>query len=383
MKDSAFDDLRPYCDEEIAPAMERIACHEYFPLLAGYVFPGRDVEQVRQMVKRIATVDGFQLQVMKAVNEEVVRCSIRRFSFEGLDRLDRRRRYLFVSNHRDIMLDATLFQYALYLTGHRTSEITFGSNLMSSQLAIDIGRSNKMFKVVRGGSVRDFYANLLHLSQYIRHTVCEKRESVWIAQRNGRTKDGRDATDPAIVKMFCMSAPDGGPVRALAELNIVPVAVSYQWETCDGLKAVELYRSRTEKYVKQPGEDMNSILTGITQPKGDVHIAVGTLLTENILASFDSASNSRFCKQAATWISNRIVANCRLTCNNFIAHDLRSGDSQYAAHYTQAEKDCFVAHCSATVNAAAVADRNALRDILLGIYANPVDAQRALDSMTE
>jgi hypothetical protein len=375
MKSSVFDDLRPYYDEEIAPAMQRIAGHEYFPLLAGYVFPGRDVEEVRQMVKQIATTDGFQLQVMKPVNEEVVRRSIRRFSFEGLDRLDNRRRYLFISNHRDIMLDATLFQYALHLAGHRTSEITFGSNLMSSQLAIDIGKSNKMFKVVRGGNIKDFYANMLHLSRYIRHTVCEKRESVWIAQRNGRTKDGRDATDQALVKMFCMSAPDDSPVRALAELHIVPVAVSYQWETCDVLKAVELYRSRTEKYVKQPGEDMNSILTGILQPKGDVHIAVGTLLTEDILASFDGTSNSRFCKQVAAWISSQIVANYRLTCNNYIAHDLRSGCNRYAAHYTQAERDNFIAHCSAP-DAFPAADQNALHDILLGIYANPVDAKR-------
>jgi hypothetical protein len=378
MKRAVFDDLRPYYDEEIAPAMQRIAGHEYFSLLAGYVFPGRDVEEVRRMVKQIASIDGFQLQVMRAVNEEVVRRSIHRFSFEGLDRLDRRRRYLFISNHRDIMLDATLFQYALYLTGHRSSEITFGSNLMSSQLAIDIGKSNKMFKVIRGGNIKDFYLNLLHLSNYIRHTLCEKRESVWIAQRNGRTKDGRDATDPALVKMFCMSAPDDNPVRALAELHIVPVAVSYQWETCDVLKAVELYRSRTEKYVKQPGEDMNSILTGILQPKGDVHIAAGTLLTEDLLASFDGASNSRFGKQVAAWISNQIVANYRLTCNNYIAHDLRSGGNRYAAHYTQAEKDDFVAHCSA-LEAVPVADPSALRDIFLGIYAHPVEAKRALE----
>jgi hypothetical protein len=382
MKNPDFDDLRPYCEEEIAPAMQRIAGHEYFPLLAGYVFPGRDTEEIRRMVKQITTTDQFQLQVMKAVNEEVIRRSIRRFSFDGFDRLDRRRRYLFISNHRDIMLDATLFQYALYRVGHRSSEITFGSNLMSSQLAIDIGKSNKMFKVVRGGSIKDFYTNLLHLSRYIRHTLCEKRESVWIAQRNGRTKDGNDATDPALVKMLCMSAPDVSPARALAELHIVPVVVSYQWETCDVLKAVELYRSRTEKYVKQPGEDINSILTGIMQPKGDVHIVAGTLLTEDILASFDGASNNRFCKQAAAWISSQIVSNYRLTCNNYIARDLRSGDSRYAAHYTQAEKDCFVAHCSA-IEAVSVTDRNALRDIFLGIYANPTDAKHTPEGMTE
>ncbi|MDR1408636.1 MAG: acyltransferase [Tannerella sp.] len=372
MKNPAFDDLRPYYDEEIAPAMQRIAASEYFPALAGYVFPGRDVEDARQTVSRITTVDGFQLQVMKAVNEEVIRRSIRRFSFEGLDRLDNGKRYLFVSNHRDIMLDATLFQYALYNAGHRTSEITFGSNLMSSQLAIDIGRANKMFKVVRGGSVRDFYANMLHLSEYVRHAICEKRESVWMAQRNGRTKDGVDATDQAMIKMLCLSAP-GNALQALAALRIVPVAVSYGWETCDVLKATELYHSRTAKYVKKPDEDLHSILTGILQAKGDVHIAVGELLTEDILASLGDSSDGRFNRRVAAWLDDRIRANYRLSCNNYIAHDLRAGCNRYASHYTPAEKDAFVAHC-AKPDATDVADKDVLRDIFLGIYANPVDA---------
>ncbi|MDR1332304.1 MAG: acyltransferase [Tannerella sp.] len=370
MRDSAFDDLRPYRDDEIAPAMRRIAASEHFPALAGYVFPAREVEDVRRMVSGIATTDGFQLQVMKAVNEEVVRRSIRRFTFDGLDCLDRGRRYLFVSNHRDIMLDATLFQYALYQSGHRTSEISFGSNLMSSQLMIDIGRSNKMFRVVRGGSIRDFYSNMLHLSEYIRYAVGEKRESVWIAQRNGRTKDGVDATDPAVVKMLCMSAP-GDAVRALSELNVVPVAVSYEWETCDALKAMELYRSRTEKYVKEPGEDLHSILTGVMQPKGDVHIGVGELLTADVLGTLGDPAGSGFYRQVAAWLDARIRAHYRLASNNYIAHDLRSGRPRHADRYTQAEKDAFAAHF-ARMEAADVADRAALADIFLGIYANPV-----------
>ena len=376
MRNPVFDDLRPYCDDEIPAAMQRIADDEHFPQLCNYVFPGKDVEEMRQRVKQIHTIDAFQLQMMKAVSVEVIRRSVSRFTFDGLQTLDAGKRYLFISNHRDIMLDATLFQYALYQSGHRTSEITFGSNLMSSQLVIDVGRSNKMFKVIRGGNSKDFYANSLHLSEYIRYAVCEKGESVWIAQRNGRTKDGIDATDQALVKMFCMSVPTGNPVRALAELHIVPVAISYEWETCDMLKALELYHSRNEKYVKKPGEDMNSILTGIVQPKGRVHIATGTLLTERILSQFGDLPNNWFYKQAASWIGAQICANYNLTCNNYIAHDLRANSNRYADCYTQAEKDRFVAHCSA-METADVAEKDAFRDIFLGIYANPVDTKTA------
>jgi hypothetical protein len=312
---------------------------------------------------------------MTAVTEQIIARSIRRFSYEGVSKLDKNACYLFVSNHRDIMLDSALLQYALHRSGYRTTEITFGSNLMSSPLIIDVGKSNKMFKVIRGGSSKDFYASSLHLSEYIRYTLTEKRESVWIAQRNGRTKDGVDATDQAIVKMFGMSSPDN-PVKALAELNIVPVAVSYQWEPCDALKALELYRlCRTGTYAKKPGEDLSSILTGVNQPKGDVHIAVCSPISEADLAPLSGLPHSRFNRQVAAIIDDRIYKSYRLTCNSYIAHDMRSHSNRYADRYTQEEKDQFVRRYSSAL-ASDVEDKKMLGDIFLGIYANPVDTKR-------
>jgi hypothetical protein len=370
-----FDDLRPYYDEEIAAAMHRIAESEYFPTLSSYVYPNKTVEEVRRMIKSFTTINEFQHQVMTTVNEQVIARSISRFSYEGIDRLDKDACYLFVSNHRDIMLDSSLLQYALHCSGYRTTEITFGSNLMSSPLIVDIGKSNKMFRVIRGGSVKDFYANSLHLSGYIRHALTQKRESVWIAQRNGRTKDGVDATDQAIIKMFYMSSP-AHPVRALAELNIVPVSISYRWEPCDTLKALELYRRRrTGAYAKKPGEDLNSILTGITQPKGEVHIAVCRPLTEADLAPLAGLPHSKLSRQVAALIDARIRSGYKLTCNSYIAHDMRSQSCQYAGRYTQDEKDEFTRHYSKALTAD-VEDKEMFGDIFLGIYANPVDSQR-------
>ena len=204
-----FDDIRPYNEKEFPEAMKRIAASTSFPLLASYVYPDEPIEAVRQRIASYQNVYDFQTQTMRRVNERVIADSISAFTCDGIGRLSRDSNYLYVSNHRDIMLDSSLLQYYLVTQGFDTTEITFGANLMSSQLVIDIGKCNKMFKVERpGGNIKDFYRSSLHLSEYIRHTILEKRQSVWIAQRNGRTKDGIDTTDQGIVKMFCMSRPD-------------------------------------------------------------------------------------------------------------------------------------------------------------------------------
>lgn len=371
-----FDDLRPYYDGEINAAMHRIADSEHLPRLVSYVYPERDPDDVRQQLRSYVCIEDFQLQVMRAVNEQVITKSISSFLFEGFDRLDRNRRYLFVSNHRDIVLDAMLLQYALFLSGHPTSEISFGDNLMSSQIVIDIGKSNKMFKVIRSRSAKEFYANSLRLSQYIRHTITEKRESVWIAQRNGRTKDGCDATEQGIVKLFCMSSSQE-PISALAALNIVPVAISYQWESCDILKTKELCSlQRNGTYVKKPGEDINSILTGIMQPKGAVTIVAGEPLTAEMLAPLAGQPGTRVNKAVATLIDAQIHRNYRLTCNNYIACDMLSGRTDFADHYTPEEKARFESHFRHAL-AANTDGHDTFAEIFLGIYANPVRSKAA------
>ncbi len=380
-----FDDIRPYFDTEIPAAMHRIADDPHFPLLAQYVYPGQDIETVRNLIRQFTNVSDFQHEVMRCVNEQVIARSTTGFTFDGIDRLDPEKRYLFVSNHRDIMLDACLLQYALWQCGHETSEITFGANLMSTPLVVDIGKANKMFRVERGGTPREFYRSSMHLSEYIRYCITDKHQSVWIAQRNGRTKDGNDRTDQGIIKMFGMSR-HKEPVEALAELNIVPVSISYEWESCDLLKARELYLSRDKKYVKQPGEDLNSILTGIMQPKGSVHLSFCQPITyDELYTRFASANNgvhlstaegegacgSEYHRAVAHLIDNRIINAYRITPNNYIAYDLLHENSTYSVHYTQKQQQAFLEHIK-KVDSLGIADIDALRQLLLGIYANPL-----------
>lgn len=371
MKNTKFDDIRPYYDEEIPAAMQRITDSNFFPLLASYVYPDENIEDVKALLRTFKNISDFQLQVMKHVNEQVIARSITEFTYSGIEQLSPEKHYLFVSNHRDIMLDACLLQYILYKHGHDTAEITFGANLMSTPLVIDIGKANKMFKVERGGSMKDFYKSSLHLSEYIRYVITEKGQSVWIAQRNGRTKDGNDATSQGIIKMFCMSK-QSDKIEALAELNIIPVSVSYEWESCDILKALELYASREAKYIKKPGEDLNSILTGIVQPKGRVHIEFCPQITIDELSAYSECTNNEYHKKVAELMDSRINAAYKLTPNNYIAHDIRYGQNKYADKYTREEYNAFVERMQ-LLDDYEVDERDILKDIFLGIYSNPID----------
>ena len=377
--DPRFDDIRPYTDEEIPAAMERIAADDTFTFLASYIFPDEEHETIRRMVRNIRTIDEFQEKVMWHVNDIIEKRSMSSLTFEGLDGLDPSTPYLFVSNHRDIMLDASLLQNKLFDGGFPTTQITFGANLMSGQLVIDIGRSNKMFRVERGGSPREFYMSSVHLSDYIRYMITERKESVWIAQRNGRTKDGNDATDQGIIKMFGISS-RGDKISALADLNIVPVSISYEWEPCDVLKALELYQSSRGKYFKKPGEDLNSVLTGIRQQKGRVHISLGKPVLREDLEPFDSLTNIEFNKAVSAFIDRSILSRYRLSPNNFIANDLRFGKNRYSGMYTDSEKDLFLSRL-ALLEGYDVEEPDVLKDIFLGIYSNPVDNCKQFQDM--
>lgn len=375
-----FEDIRPYKDNEISAAMSRIAENPSFSQLSSFVFPHRAVDEIKEMVLAIDNIYDFQKNVMYKVNQRIIEETITELTYSGIERINPEVSYLYVSNHRDIMLDASLLQQILMENNLKTSEITFGANLMQGQLVIDIGKSNKMFKVERpGGSIREFYNASKHLSDYIRMTLHEKGESIWIAQRNGRTKNGIDRTDQGIINMFRMSG-NGDKVQAIAELNIMPVAVSYEWEPCDLLKAMELYISNQHKgtYVKKEGEDLNSILTGIIQHKGKVHFAICKPIEKEELLQYAELSSNEFNRKVAELIDQRICSEFTLTANNYIAHDMLSGNEEYSSHYTPEEKESFIKHLSSINAYEDNCDIKELHDIMLGIYANPIKSKKQL-----
>lgn len=365
-----FEETRPYYDHEIPGAVARVASNPFFETIVKYLFPETDIQQFKAEFLKINTIDEFQQNVMLKAIWSIVHKTCTSFTWEGFDALDNHHRYMFIANHRDILLDAALLQVTLNANHLRTSEITFGNNLMQGDIVIDIGKMNKMFRIVRGGTVHDFYRNSMEVSSYMRHALLEKGESVWIAQRNGRTKNGDDRTESAVLKMFSISSQKPF-VENLGELNITPVAISYEFEPCDFMKTQELYISQYQQYIKEPGEDLRSILQGITQFKGHVHLAVAPTITREELAECDRQEKNQKFSSLAAIIDQRIHSHYKIWNNNLIAYDLLNGTQQYAGQYTAAEKESFIQYMENGLKGLR-GEYDELRNLFLRIYAGAV-----------
>ena len=282
------------------------------------------------------------------------------FTFHGLHNLRRGVPCLFVSNHRDITLDAFLLQHILVEHRDQTSYIVFGQNLLSLPIIEVLFRSNKLIRMARGGTPRAFYQSLHHLSAYLNHLVLDQRSSVWIAQRNGRAKDGIDTTAPAMLKMLTLGG-HGDPSQTLADLHLVPVSVSYEWDPCDAMKAAELLQSSHGTYHKAPDEDLKSVVTGIIGHKGHVHLEIGRPLSARDLQTPDGEEVTL---HAARLLDRRIRDGYRLMPTNYAAYDLLRHAKSHG-RYTQRTADRLLARADA------LNDPDARR-LLLEMYANPV-----------
>lgn len=314
MATTEFDDIRPYNDSEVRPVLDRLFRNDEFisaitrlrfPRLTsplGFVLRPLVRTVLRHQLGRVRDVRDFQIIVERYVTR-MIAATTSSFTVSGLERLDPLQAYLFVSNHRDITLDPAFVNYSLHHDGHDTVRIAIGDNLLTKDYASDLMRLNKTFIVKRSAKgPRELLAALRKLSAYIHHSITVDSHSVWIAQREGRAKDGIDRTEPAILKMFALSAGKSvGIGTTLSKLKIVPVSISYEYDPCDLMKARELYTVATAgSYQKAENEDIASIAAGITGVKGDVHLAYGEPLTvlpddaDAIAALLDRQINSNY-----------------------------------------------------------------------------------------
>lgn len=286
-----FDGIRPYQDDEVPGVLLRLQQdRELLQTLARYRFPRLNrwlpgiaarlvASGVRRELQGVGTVDALQHRLEPWLDKVIERSALQ-VTYSGLENLSKSRPHLFLANHRDIAMDPAFVNYALYHSGHPTPRIAIGDNLLQRSFVSDLMRLNKCFIVHRSvAGRREKLAVYQTLSAYIHHSIAEGH-SVWIAQAEGRAKDGCDRTDTAIIKMLCMSRRNEDFNEVVRSLNIVPVSIAYEWDPCDQMKARELeQRERTGSYSKQPGEDDSSIAKGLTGYKGRVHIAFGTPLT--------------------------------------------------------------------------------------------------------
>lgn len=366
-----FDDIRPYSDHEVKPAIERLLVHPNFDGVLSYLFENMDKEDLLRRFRNIETVDQFQVFFSSHTVKTIIDKTSDGLSEAGSKDLDPSLPYLFVANHRDIVLDAAIMQYLLFIGKHKTSQITFGENLMTEQILLDLGKLNKMFTFYRGGSKITQYRNARINSAYINHVLKVQKESIWIAQRNGRTKNGDDQTQTGLIKMLSMGGED--ICESLSNLNIVPVSISYETEPCDIQKTRELYMSRRGKYVKSPNEDFMSILSGITGDKGRIHYSFGSPLNAFLRAlKSQNLHNNDVIEKIAGEINRQIHFGYKLWPNNYIAIDVLERSKRYAQHYSEAEAAQFKASMIAKTESLEGMGKEELIEIFLQIYANPV-----------
>ncbi|MDX1733673.1 MAG: 1-acyl-sn-glycerol-3-phosphate acyltransferase [Halioglobus sp.] len=373
MKDP-FADIRPYRDEEVAPVLSRLLHDaEFLDVLGGYRF-GRAAallpwlvrplvrSVLRREVRGVSDVASMQ-RIIKVYMDRMIERSTAGFSVSGIESLEADRAYLFVSNHRDIAMDPAFTNYALYQQGRDTVRIAIGDNLLTKPWVSDLMRLNKSFIVQRSVSgPRELLAASKRLSQYIQFSVLQESSPVWIAQREGRAKDGVDRTEPVIIKMLSMSRDKRSQTfgEHIRDLGIVPVAISYELDPCDARKAKELCQVDTEgSYEKGEQEDVASIAEGIAGDKGRVHVSFGSPLS----ADFETP------EEVAAEIDRQVIGEyCLHSTNLWAYHRLHGDEAVVPADVSMEEGVVSEAEFAARIDALPEAHR----PYALGIYANAV-----------
>lgn len=377
-----FDEIRPFTDEEAVAALTALADHPAVAEFSKILLPDAPENFLADFLRNVKSIDEFQTEVMSKAVEWVLENTAHNFSYDGMDNiLKTEGKSVFMSNHRDIILDPAITQLVFYRNGIPMTEICVGDNLIKQSKTVEyLLRSNRMIKVIRGISARDLYLSSQMLSRYIRQTITSGKASIWLAQRQGRTKDGIDTTEQGLLKMLDMSGEKSFQENFM-ELNIVPLSISYEYEPCDIRKAREILISRTRKYVKSHHEDMHSIVMGIRQKKGNVHLNFGLPLTyDEIEVASKCDKNDRY-QAIRHAVDKRVIAGYHLWKTNYIAYDLVGGGNKYSDLYGPEDVESFKAYMEHRLDKVEKRlDRDELRNIFLHIYSNPVLSKERLAS---
>lgn len=368
-----FTDISPYTDAEAVEALGKLADHPAVVEVSKAIFPDKEPEFLRKILKSVKSIDEFQILVMNKAVEWVLSTTAHNFSYDGIGNLKKiNGKFLAMSNHRDIILDPAITQVVLYRNAIPMTEIAVGSNLLTNKYIEYLIRSNRMIKVIRGINARQLYLSSQVLSKYIRECITSGRSSIWIAQREGRAKDGIDTTEQGLLKMLDMSGTADFTTN-FEELNIVPLSISYEYEPCDILKARERLISRTQKYVKGSREDLISIMTGIEQQKGNIHLNIGSPLTHDEIEAASCCNKNDRYQAIRHAVDVRIIEGYKLWKTNYIGYDLVNHTFKYRDKYTPEDVAQFTEYVEHQLDKVEKSlCRADLRDIFLRIYANPV-----------
>lgn len=368
---SNFEEIRFYHDNEVHPALKQYVKHPMVKALLQFTFPEKPFEEIEEIALACNSIRDFQTKIIYSSVQRVLEKSSEGLSYSGFDKLKSDESYMFISNHRDIILDTSLLNCVLYEQGLIMTASAIGDNLVKKPFLLLLSRINRNFLVQRGLGPREMLKSSQNLSEYIRHLLLEENRSVWMAQREGRTKDGNDTTQQGVLKMLAMAKGDMSIAEYFTKIKIVPVAISYEFDPTDVLKMPEIMAKRMETtYTKSANEDFNSIMQGALGNKGRIHIKAGDVLDSNWFEKIDSeqTSTNDLLKAIAAAIDENIHKNYKLWPANYVALDLLNNNDTYSSHYTLKEKRQFERRLSRRIDV-----KNALEvNSYLLMYANPV-----------
>ena len=356
-----FSDIEPYSKHQVTEALKWLETSDEFVKGVQFFYPKWSKNDIILKLQACQTCADFQVQFIEMIIKNSIKNSMDSFEIKGLDTFDNSN-CLYISNHRDIFLDSALLQNHLYDIGKPFTEISLGDNLMVNETMKKVAKLNSMFTVLRSGTRSNIIRNSINLSKYLRYSITEKKVCSWIAQANGRTKDGNDTTAPGLIKMLLFSG--GEDIKqAISDLNIVVSTISFEYEPCAFEKAYEMsIRDKEGSYQKKNFENIHSIVHGINEYKGNVRLIFEKLDVNNI--SFTN-NRKKDVVEIAKEIDSIVYKNYPLWKTNYIAHDLLYNDNKYKSYYSWDEQEVFKTYLSKASN----------EDIyhrLLKIYVNPL-----------
>jgi len=365
-----FDAIRPFYDAEINAALLKVVDHPMMKALMNFAFPGVPDAQWKEQLRNTHSTRDFQCNFIYKALTQVLDKTSEGMTTSGFDRLEPNTSYLFISNHRDIILDTSLLNACLFENGLVMTASAIGDNLVKKAFLDILAKLNRNFLVKRGLSPREMLQSSKLLSEYISHLLQRENRSVWIAQREGRTKDGNDATHQGVLKMLGMGSDEENLMDYFKKIKIVPVSISYEYDPTDALKMPQLMaEANKEIYIKEKNEDFMTLMSGIMGQKKRIHIHVGKVLDEELDVIKNQFENSNKQIQAlAQTIDDSILQSYKLWPTNFIAYDIVNQTDMFKSYYSENEKSLFERRLELRID-----DNNPiLKAGFLAMYANPV-----------
>lgn len=372
-----FSDIAPYPDSEFHSRMEKLIKEPGFHHVINYTMPPEDVPALMEELMKIDNKYDFQHQIMFPFLEMLAKTTTSGITLGGVKYMNPAACYTYITNHRDIVLDASFLNLAFLRRGFPTSEVAIGNNLLIFDWITDLVRLNKSFVVKRNTGLREGLLAARKLSAYIHHCILEKRESVWIAQREGRSKDSSDKTQDSLIKMLAIAG-QGSFMEKLKEINLMPVSISYEFDPNDYLKAREfLLKKRDPEFKKSQRDDLFSMETGLLQYKGKVHFQLTPRINSKLDEIGEFSDNNRAAHYVGSLIDQAIHRSYQIFEVNYVAYDILHSTERFKSKYTEDKKKETIDYFNTQLDKVdlpdiTVEEREYMWQIMLTMYANPL-----------